>query len=411
VFSPTFNGERVLDDGINSTLPRLSAYSEPHKNYNMSEQISNLLNRIHIVSEATDSIIFVDSKDAFLAAIKELSTYDRMAFDSEGVNLSRTGECTIVTIQGFDGAKKETRIYVIDVHVLGADVVFSKEHPSLRPILENSNLTKVTFDCRTDSDAIFHQYGVSLAGTFDLQIFDQAVRIHNGKLPPQRNSYICNGGIPFLPSMEKVLQRYSIETSIQKSSAPHRQSAEIWKQRPLSSASIEYAGNDVHIIKLLWCKMRSTNVSDILMKRTVQHSRRYESMFRDRCEKVSRYFDKDFIMEEHAIMAENELPPRHPKINETKLSHSMEKWNKAIAALNLKLPNAYNDVMFILQHDDWFTNSGMDEIRRLAAQYPFTSKQQYRISNPPPLAGQDVYEDDYYEDDYEDDYYGYANCS
>jgi hypothetical protein len=53
----------------------------------------------------------------------------------------------------------------------------------------------------------------------------------------------------------------------------------------------------------------------------------------------------------------------------------------------------------------------MDEIRRLAAQYPFTSKQQYRISNPPPLAGQDVYEDDYYEDDYEDDYYSYANCS
>lgn len=64
----------------------------------------------------------------------------------------------------------------------------------------------------------------------------------------------------------------------------------------LSSASIEYAGNDVHIIKLLWCEMRSTNVSDILMKRTIEHSRRYESMFRDRFEKANRYSDKDFIM-------------------------------------------------------------------------------------------------------------------
>lgn len=71
-------------------LPRVNTYLEPHKNYDMSEQISNLLNRIHIVSEATDSIIFVDSKDAFVAAIKELSTYDQMAFDAEGVNLSRT---------------------------------------------------------------------------------------------------------------------------------------------------------------------------------------------------------------------------------------------------------------------------------------------------------------------------------
>lgn len=67
-------------------------------------------------------------------------------------------------------------------------------------------------------------------------------------------------------------------------------------------------------------------------------------------------------------MSENELPQQDPRRKETKLSYSMEKWNKAIAALNLKLPSAYNDVMFILQHDDWFTNSGMNEIRRLAAQ-------------------------------------------
>ena len=160
MFFLTFNGERVLDDGINplhAPKSKYTTYSEPHKIYNMSEQISNLLNRTRIVSEATDSIIFVDSKDVFVAAIKELSTYDQMAFDAEGVNLGRTGECTIVTIQGFDGAKKlkkETSIYVIDVQVLGAEVVFSKEHPSLRPILENPNLTKVTFDCRSDSDAI-----------------------------------------------------------------------------------------------------------------------------------------------------------------------------------------------------------------------------------------------------------------
>jgi hypothetical protein len=382
----------------------------PTINFEMSEKLNESLNELRIASESTDiPIVLVDSRDTLTTAAHALSTHDRIAFDTEGVNLSRTGDLTIATMQGLGGVvQKESPIYIIDVLVLTSEKVFSKESPSIRSILEDSSVTKVTFDCRSDSDALYHQHGVSLVGAFDLQIFDQAVRIHKGELPPKRNEFICKGGIPFLPSMEKVVQRYSIETSVQKSRAPHLANMNVWKQRPLTTESIEYAANDVHIIKRLLQEMTKSEVSDILMQRTVEHSKRYESMFRDRSEEVGSYYqDKDYIMEEHAIVTENELPAGHPRIVSDTPSYTMQKWNKAITALESKLPSAYNDVMFVLQHNDWYTDSGRQEMRRLAAAHPFTYKQRGKILNTPSLVRRD--EDDYYnyddDNDCDDDYY------
>jgi len=380
-----------------SSIVKLVVINTHHKFLNMSEKLHLLIDELTIAARGNNvPIILVDTLEKLTTASQDLATYDRFAFDTEGVDLSRTGELTVATIQGFQSKKKETPIYVIDVQILGCDVAYSKDSLSLRSILEDPSKEKVTFDCRSDSDALFHQFGVSLNGTFDLQIFDQAVRIHNGETPPKRNPYVCNGGVPFLSDMETVSKRYSIEASLNKSTAPHRSNINIWKQRPLSSTCIQYAANDVHVIKQLWYEMSNSDVSNLLMQRTIEHSRRYESMFRDRAKEVKFYLDKEFVMEEHAIVTESELPADHPRNMRDTPSYTIQKWNKAIAALESRTPNAYNDVIFILQHDDWYTDAGRNEMKRLATKYPFTSKQRFRIANPPSLVTEEEYED--YED-------------
>lgn len=366
----------------------------------ISNVLNKLLGKLSIDSETTHvHSILVDSEAKLTNALNKLSTYKRLAVDAEGDKLGRTGQLTILTLQGVDAnAEKDTPIFVVDVLSLGGKRVYSKALPSLRSMLEDSTITKITFDCRTDSDALFHQFSLSLAGTLDLQIFDQAVRIQQGELPPKRTNYFQNGGIPYLASMEKTLGRYSLseETTALKSSCPHKGLIHIWKERPLKASSIEYAANDVKIINQLWRKMSNCNVSDILMKRTLIHSKRYESMFRGRQIEVNFVRDKNFIMEEHGIILETELPLTHPRRQRKSASYSVQRWDKAVISLQSNSPNAYNDVMFILQHDDWYTEEGRKEIKRLASHYPFTSKQQSNISKPPSLRR----EEEYYYGDY-----------
>lgn len=47
---------------------------------------------------------------------------------------------------------------------------------SLKSILESSMTPKVFFDVRTDSDALYGQFGIRLAGIIDLQLMEVASR-------------------------------------------------------------------------------------------------------------------------------------------------------------------------------------------------------------------------------------------
>jgi hypothetical protein len=113
-------------------------------------------------------IVYVDREDQLAEVLSELSTHREIAFDAEGVNLGRKGELTIATFGGLDRAAP---VYVVDVKVLGAAIAFSdgifEQGPKyFRSLLEDPAITKVTFDCRGDSDALFHQFGVQLRSEF-----------------------------------------------------------------------------------------------------------------------------------------------------------------------------------------------------------------------------------------------------
>lgn len=61
--------------------------------------------------------------------------------------------------------------------------------------------------------------------------------------------------------------------------------------------------------------------------------------------------------------------------------------------------------MFVLQHNEWYTDEGLQEIRRLAGSYPFNAKQRNQILSPPKLDRRED-DEDYYDEDDEDYYDG-----
>lgn len=259
-----------------------------------------------------DEYILVDRKEDLNRVAKDLAAFDRVAFDAEGVDLSRTGALTVACFQGFDSSDEEkfTPIYVVDVQVLEGDTAFPKTSTelTLRDVLEDPKITKVTFDCRADSDALFHQFQVKLTGTIDLQVFDQAVRIHKGAPPPARSG----SWKPFVEGMGKVLKRYPIRVAMDKANAPHRGNYYVWQERPLSDKSIEYAAKDIEVIRKLWYAMNKVNVSELLLQRTKEYSARYEQIFRDAAREITFNNNKTMVMEEVAIISKSELPSDHP---------------------------------------------------------------------------------------------------
>ena len=80
--------------------------------------------------------------------------------------------------------------------------------------------------------------------------------------------------------------------------------------------------------------------------------------------------------------------PRNMKSTRTS-SHASEKWNRAITSLKSRNSSAFNHVLFVLQHDDWYTDAERNLMKRLSAKYPFTNNQRIRINNPPSLQSEE----------------------
>ena len=284
---------------------------------------------------------------------------------------------------------------------IGADIVFSKDAPSFRSLLEDKSITKITFDCRSDSDALFHQFGVTLSGVLELQVLDQAIRIEQGELPPSKCPYLRADSTPFLQGIKSVSQRYSIQAS--KTDCPHKFDPTAWAKRPLAPSDISYAGNDILVIRLLAEKMRQIKLSTKLKADVQVHSKRYEGMYRDLAVEVERNRGGSnvFVMEEHGILDPSELPANHPRRTPTSFVGGI-KWDKAVLALQdhgSQPLSLFDNVLFILQHDDWYTEAGYDYLRQLVSEYPyFTSKQRSRLASPPKLQREEEYDDYCYDD-------------
>ena len=178
------------------------------------------------------------------------------AVDCEGVRLSRTGRLTLVQIasrpnsnpktgpggDGEGGAENEPELLVFDVAT--EPRLLNDADAPLRKLLQDPSVEKLFFDCRKDSDALGHQFGVELKNVLDLQLLCVAAQRAKGKS--------CD----WLPGLAAAVRNHlprlhASAVAGLKESVRSRFSggeSELWERRPLDRDAIRYAALDVDLL-------------------------------------------------------------------------------------------------------------------------------------------------------------------
>ncbi|KAJ6016555.1 exonuclease [Penicillium herquei] len=204
--------------------------------------------------EDSPSFLFIDTLDGLVELLEGLAKLPAwppsLFIDLEGVNLSRHG--TISILQIFVSSTKKT--FLVDILAL-KDKAFShstSDGPTLRSILESPSISKVFFDVRNDSDALFSHYGIKLAGVQDLQLMELATRTFSKRLVNGLGKCIEHDA----PMTISERARWkACKDGGRKLFAPELGgSYEVFIIRPLSSEIMQYCAQDVQLLPKLWHK-------------------------------------------------------------------------------------------------------------------------------------------------------------
>mmetsp|Transcript_19615 Transcript_19615/g.42887 ORF Transcript_19615/g.42887 Transcript_19615/m.42887 type:complete len:541 (-) Transcript_19615:98-1720(-) len=211
----------------------------------------------------TQSAFRVTLVDSYGGLMKLLSHLERictpnnepevaLAVDFEGVKLCRDGALCLVQMTCSDDP---THVYVIDVHVLGkrAFTMGTPTGTSLQGVLEDQNVRKVWFDPRNDVDALYHQFGITPKGIFDLQLAEVANRRSRGlSVNYVQGLYKCLTQCPTLRSEQKVFAE-KINHLGKGLFEPHNGGTyEIFQHRPLNPVILVYAAHDSRYMLMLY---------------------------------------------------------------------------------------------------------------------------------------------------------------
>lgn len=187
-------------------------------------------------------MLLLDSIDNL--AVEPPSLY----MDLEGIALGRHGSISIISL--YITPTKKTCL--IDIHSLkeAAFSTTSASGTSLKSVLESPTILKVVFDIRSDSDALFSLFKVSVDGIKDLQLMELATR---------------TGPQGFVSSLAKCIQNDSPISATEKTRwrltkerghrlfAPEKGgSYEVFNERPLKPEIIQYCQQDVALLPGLY---------------------------------------------------------------------------------------------------------------------------------------------------------------
>lgn len=235
-------------------------------------------------------------KDA-ISNLKRKTKHDSSRFiavDCEGVSLSRHGALTIITVA------TEEEVYIFDVYKLGK-FIFSC---GLSQILEDKSCTKLMFDCREDSDALWHQFNVRMTGILDLQLLEILYRRENDTVADKATDQFSfstsyshrnqrtHDQVESVFGFRRCLELYVSDENLirmkDKGRLLLKSDEEIWKKRPLSNELIQYCIVDTLAMFSLYDKLKGVlQGADQIRLRIA--SERYADMIR--C-KTKRYFDE-----------------------------------------------------------------------------------------------------------------------
>jgi len=174
---------------------------------------------------------------ALQSALQDIVQCPIIAVDCEGFELGRDGILCLIQVA------TDSHVYIFDVLSLGT-ILFDQ---GLRYILENPIPTKVFYDCRRDSDILYHHFGVKLKGVLDVALTEVFYRWVNGHGNPRFlkgykrcvESYLFIENPHFFQVKERIGSRMTLGDT------------QFWMQRPLSSDALEYSAYDVKYLREL----------------------------------------------------------------------------------------------------------------------------------------------------------------
>lgn len=183
----------------------------------------------------------VDTLEKAAHACALLKKQHLLSFDIEGKKLGRYGEVSIIQI-----ATPQRKVYLFDVLALGQSLFDAK---LLLPILSDPNILKLCYDCRCDSEALYHLYRIQMFGLYDLQI------VYTLLFQSKKD--------PFLKGLHKAMKKIiatcedinTFETASAdleiKIKTKHEWNPELMMQRPISPDILKYCAIDVvHLFEM-----------------------------------------------------------------------------------------------------------------------------------------------------------------
>lgn len=229
----------------------------------------------HIPTASPVRTHYVTTVKACRDAVDALLQCSRIAVDCEGVALSRTGRLCLLQLAS------PTDVFLVDLVNVNDPIDLSHARAmfaegGLRELLETENVTKVLHDCRHDSDALFHQFDVTLGPVVDTQVVFSVLRRARG-LPE---------GLPV--SLRTLLKKFagaSEDDLAMKSDVKElmKGDGDFWLTRPLCAQALQYAVLDVqHLLAVTTLLARHIDAADSSMWSTViNESKHYVEVFRN----------------------------------------------------------------------------------------------------------------------------------
>lgn len=159
-----------------SVLSNCSALRKKIKSTNVYKQVGVWydLAAFHMEPEVMSTHINVKHSKGVKKMVTQLAkiphnlTLPTIGFDCEGVDLGRYGTTCYIQIRDYTKGQS----YLVDLLRLGQvawNTPGDDDTTTLKAIFENPNIVKIIFDVRGDSDALYQDYKIKLAGVLDVQ--------------------------------------------------------------------------------------------------------------------------------------------------------------------------------------------------------------------------------------------------
>jgi hypothetical protein len=197
-----------------------------------------------VITLADGSVVqmqYISTLNAAVAAVDHLRSASILAIDCEGVNLSATGELTLVQVAF---AMNGLFVYIFDAVALGMGLRV------LHRILQEPHPVKLFHDLRNDAAALHRQFGISIRGALDTQVAYM--------MSERQFESIANGSLPVTIGLNAFLRWCNVPLNDQKDGMQITMANDdqVWKRRPLSATLLRYAVQDAALLLVAWSHLR-----------------------------------------------------------------------------------------------------------------------------------------------------------